>query len=976
MEVALLQNEVKLASKSVELDVLAFDEWGGLATMPEMIAAFVTPNHPEVIKITSEAAVILAKWVTNPAYDGYQVQDPNFTHQQVAAVYYALQNRRLTYSSLPPSYEENGQRIRLPDTLLSQHLGNCIDITALFAACLEAIGVHPLIVFIAGHAFVGAWLVAETFPESAEDDVSLLKKRMAEGVHELCLVESTALAEHAHSSFEDAERAAAHHLDDETRFHCVVDVKRTRRGGIRPLPLRVKTETGWTFAFDADAQDQQSVHAPDAFTVYGGSSKTENLTPPKLTEWKRRLLDLSSRNTLLNFRATKSTIPLLSANLGDVEDNLAEHVDLQLLPIPGEWDESIPEAMHRLLREELAQRCLRTPLVEADLKARGVQLSRAARASLEENGANTLYLALGFLKWYETDVSEKVRKAPLVLIPIDLIRKNSRVGFVIRMRDEEPQINITLLEMLRQDFGLEIRGLDPLPRDDHGVDLLAVFAQVRQMIKHQSRWDVDENAYLGLFSFGQFVMWNDLHHHTEKLMKNPVVASLMAGRLQWQPSDIWEREASPDDRYLPHELLVPISADSSQLQAIAAADAGESFVLHGPPGTGKSQTITNMIANALAQGKTVLFVAEKMAALTVVQRRLEDLGLGSFCLELHSNKSNKKAVLKQLRMALETPKSANPEDWRQEAGRLATVRSVLNRHQKAMHQSHASGLSVNEAITQFEAVRSAPDVVHFDAAKAAALTTETLRTWLELAESLRVAGEACGGPHQHPLEGIRRSDYSVTIKSQASTLLLDFQEKNRALQAAWEVAIRIVPYHASVLPPVRATAEQFHDRLYTQKIAEQLAHVVKLESPISRNLLYRRVLNAWGIKRLGPRIDVRFDAIVPHLSCRQTTQNGTVFYWHPSQAPNSLDYFRVASDEKERRDAEDLPVEEVAAAVRYVLETQISLPKPQLIRELAKVFGYQRTGSMLEQVLGLGVEYAIRREFVKWDDHTERVVGK
>ena len=248
-------------------------------------------------------------------------------------------------------------------------------------------------------------------------------------------------------------------------------------------------------------------------------------------------------------------------------------------------------------------------------------LCRQARISLEENGSNTLYLALGFLKWYESDVSEKARYAPLALFPIDIIRKSAQRGYVIRLREEEPQMNITLLEMLRQDFGLAIGGLDPLPRDDQGVDLKAVFSVMRQAVLSRPRWDVEQMAFIGLFSFSQFIMWSDIRNRAEDLKRSKIVRSLMSGKMEWTPSADFPVPEKLDEEYLPGDIAVPIAADASQLSAICAAGKGKSFILHGPPGTGKSQTITNIIANALYQGKSVLFIAEKMAALSVVQKR-------------------------------------------------------------------------------------------------------------------------------------------------------------------------------------------------------------------------------------------------------------------------------------------------------------------------------------------------------------------
>lgn len=175
-------------------------------------------------------------------------------------------------------------------------------------------------------------------------------------------------------------------------------------------------------------------------------------------------------------------------------------------------------------------------------------------------------------------------------------------------------MNITLLEMLKQDFDISIGGLAELPRDESGVDVTKIFNLVRRGIMAQSRWDVEEHAFLGIFSFSKFIMWNDIHNNADRLSENKIVKSLASGKLEWE-TDGLPTTSDLDGSYLPSEIALPISADATQLDAICAAAQNKSFILHGPPGTGKSQTITNIIANALYQGKKVLFVAEKMAAL-------------------------------------------------------------------------------------------------------------------------------------------------------------------------------------------------------------------------------------------------------------------------------------------------------------------------------------------------------------------------
>ncbi len=186
-------------------------------------------------------------------------------------------------------------------------------------------------------------------------------------------------------------------------------------------------------------------------------------------------------------------------------------------------------------------------------------------------------------------------------MPIEIVRKSANRGYVIRLRDEEPQMNITLLEMLKQDFGITISGLDPLPLDEHGIDMRCVFTVLRKAVMDQNRWDIIGSAFLGIFSFSQFVMWNDIRNRSDDLKNNKIVQSLIDGRLSWaaEPMDIGSRV--PED-----DVLLPLPADASQLYAIRAAARDESFVLHGPPGTGKSQTITALIVNALARENGVV----------------------------------------------------------------------------------------------------------------------------------------------------------------------------------------------------------------------------------------------------------------------------------------------------------------------------------------------------------------------------------
>lgn len=800
IHVLLEENNRTLTEKRQEFTALAFDEWHGASFFPELLTAFLTPNHPEITKINAKAAELMEQWSGDPSLNAYQSQNPNRVRMQAAAIYGALQAQNLVYAVPPASFEPIGQRIRLCDAVMQQKMGTCLDLSLLYASCLEAIGLHPLLVLQPGHIFVGVWLEDLTFPDAVQDDPSLLTKRLADGINEVTVVECTAFVAGKGLGFEAAVQAAIQELNEKT-LECLIDVSRARLSGIRPLPMRVATNSGWEIVRQ-QVDDSLLTAAPDTLgeTVLVGEGA---LAPTgKIAQWERKLLELGLRNTLINLRLTQTVIPILSPSLNELEDALSDGSEYGIGARPAEWVLSDEDrrniekatdlgAYKKLIESEFQNKRLRTVLSEGELGRAVVNLYRTAKNSLEENGANTLYLALGLLRWYETKSSQKARYAPIILLPVEIIRKSALKGYVIRLRDEEPQINITLLEMLKQDFGISISGLDPLPQDEHGIDMRGVLTVLRKAVMDQHGWDVLESAFLGIFSFSQFVMWNDLRNRSEDLQKSKIVKSLVDGTLSWdvQPMEI-------GDRVTEDGVLLPIPADASQLYAIEAAERGESFVLHGPPGTGKSQTITAMIANALAQGKSVLFVAEKMAALSVVQRRLEAMGIGPFCLELHSNKSKKRDVLEQLRMASEVTRLQSSTDFEEKAKQIQTQKEELDSYANALHRSRTSGFSLFEMINGYERYCEASEDIQFPEEFAATASKTQLEQQRLLVERLIAAAKAVGHPHDHPLAPIDLSVYTQQLRSalperlnQYESALNRLQQAGKHLANVWGIAL-------------------------------------------------------------------------------------------------------------------------------------------------------------------------------------------
>ncbi len=781
-----------IASQVNTIELLAYDQWTGVLFMPEMIGAFITPNHPKVKEIVAAAGKYMQKWSGSPSFTGYQDRSPNIVKMQMGAIYAALQEQNIAYAPPVASYE-TAQRVRLPEDVLTGKSGTCIDLAVLYCACLEAIDLNPLLFIIKGHAFAGCWLNNETFSDCLQYDVSAISKRIAKGVNAMSVVECTDFTAGKGVDFDAAEAHAASHLESFDDFYFAIDVTRTRAGGIRPMPARI-SENGTFKAVDYGERKRSEItSAPSEMDIIGDIKLDgEPREVTKQVIWERKLLDLSLRNSLLNFRPSTMNVQVMVSDLGELEDEMSKGEEFKVCSVPNDMSFQMADSkifeiendrahIDAVADSEFKSHRLRTFLSESELEKIMKKLHRQARVSIEENGANTIYLALGFLRWFETDKSEKARYAPLVLVPVDISRKVQDKSYSIKIRDEETQVNITVLEMLRQFFGIDINGLDPVPLDEHGVDLPLIFSTIRQGIMARSRWDIEEYAFIGQFSFNRFIMWNDIRNRADELAANKVVASLISGKTEWDGGDISMTPLELDTKVAPADLAVPVAADSSQLAAVYAANSGKSFVLHGPPGTGKSQTITNMIANALHHGKTVLFVAEKMAALEVVEKRLNKIGLGPFCLELHSNKAQKRAVLKQLDDTLNVGRVKTPAEYEAQAEKIAALRAELNGTMAEIHKVRSYGMSLYDAAVKYEQFKQFGGKFSFTQTQIDSMDSETYSQWRGELERLAAAGKEFGDVTATPLTCCRLTECMPDTRDRLERKLGEFKS---ALSAA------------------------------------------------------------------------------------------------------------------------------------------------------------------------------------------------
>jgi very-short-patch-repair endonuclease len=438
--------------------------------------------------------------------------------------------------------------------------------------------------------------------------------------------------------------------------------------------------------------------AHPAVNPAGSSEDPEDLIAARLRAWRRGLIDLTYRNRLIKYApARASTLvidqPSIEVLLGDTGRGRAW--DFYFPPALDEEAEADTSEAATLVDEAVlrtahaGQRPASDKIVLTETNPLRINrslenLARRSNSEFQDKALRILYIAAGFLDWVDPARGESL-SSPLVLVPVRLERQSAshpyRLFFV---DDEETVINPSLVEKLRHDARLD------LPADFVWEDkpVLTELNEIAAAVSSQG-WTVRHTAVLSLFSFQKYVMYRDLLDNEPVVTSHPLVRSLALKQLEPDatPSVVVPEPADLDDAQSAAETYSILDADASQRAAIEAAKRGQSFVLHGPPGTGKSQTISNIIAEAIALGKKILFVSEKAAALEVVHNRLRARGLADYCLLLHGEHAGRREVVEALHSSLTTELVANRGLARDETERYDHLRAYLNRQVDTLHYS-------------------------------------------------------------------------------------------------------------------------------------------------------------------------------------------------------------------------------------------------------------------------------------------------
>lgn len=497
----------------------------------------------------------------------------------------------------------------------------------------------------------------------------------------------------------------------------------------------------------------------------------------RVEDWKLRLIDLTKRNKAIYFQPTKTShLTITSPDMETVYSRLVARGrgwEIQQPPLtkPGE----IPPKMRTPKSTEITPDWSDPNQLDRTLR----NLSRRSQSEYTERGIRILYLTLGQLKWTERDTKQEVI-SPLLLTPVELTRDSIREPYKIKIPPVEDDVivNPALLLKLKYEHGVDLPALPEEEDQTPSSYLAAVEGAVKEL-----GWSVEPTIYLGLFSFAKLAIYQDLADNLGRITEHPTMRALAGVPVEGLVQKGLPRLEELDTLVDPSNTYQILDADSSQQLCIQYALRGQSYVMHGPPGTGKSQTIANIISEYIASGRSVLFVSEKMAALEVVYNRLKEKDLDEYCLELHSYKANKREVINELSRALTEHLKPGRGMGQNEIDQLKHRRTQLNSYVESLHKTRQpSNTSAYNLLNEITKLDSIPKITsgypNFNT-----LDQKTIFTYEEQMRHLQNSWVVVEEDNAFPWKGCKATTYTIDVGTEWTTLLTTITKSVKQLQA-------------------------------------------------------------------------------------------------------------------------------------------------------------------------------------------------
>ena len=795
---------------------------------PRLFAKYVTPLSNKVkqialnaVKFNNEQPLVV--------YQNKGADRIDMLLKEAQSIFLAIHDYGIEYQN-PPANGFAQQRIRMPDEVLIDRKGTCMDLSILYCACLEEVGFHTILFLIDGHAFAGFFLEEDiAFVNGLENRRGIVYNSALGGLNKIAIVECTRLTAESTVSFNDALKIGKDHLNAyQGRQFDAVDIYLSHSGIFSPISGD-HSDIDLELICNPKKVESEEID-PVAERKYIDVLKDED--KDRFTFWERKLLDLNEKNPLVNLNLKTSNCLKLISN-SNIYELLSNKDKIKAYCIEFTKNVSSASIENFFYKDNIKAKDILGDMFPDDMIA-GLgfektlkKLIKQSNSAMDETGAATLYLCLGLLIYKRK--KGMIGNAPFMVLPIKVTKDKMGDFYTIWYDYDDVMINQTFFEYYKQEhLDVDFSQLYHVTSEEGYMDVVNTF-------KANNTEDIqlNENSFfIANLTFSHYIMWQDVRKRKEELKKNKVIESIIENRNVLE-DDITDLEAPIDELEKYNNFAAPLYYDSTQLKAILECGKGKSFILDGPPGTGKSQTIVNMIVNAFYHGKTVLFVAEKKAALDVVADRLRKLGdpnsdnnLGRFCLELHSNKANKADFFEKLKNSMELGVTKKPDEFEKNCSEIEEKKNKLIKIINKLHDGKYL-YSLYDAIVRQGELSNYSTENEFDESFLKSLNKDKEEGIYRLIDDFISASHNIPNYNDNPLKIINKKDINfydgdktisdfTSIKEKLSSLIQSFDKINEQLSLNIEENFKNFELILNLLDIC------FNKEIYSNKIPEFL----------------------------------------------------------------------------------------------------------------------------------------------------------
>lgn len=646
--------DVLLGFYNAPIHVQPYLHWDA-SEFRETLPAFMQPNDPLVMQVIKKAGEYAV--AAGDVMCGYQCKSAEGVKRQAAYIYRALQDSHIHYISAPASFETCGQKVRIPHQVLHEvsKQGTCLDLAILYVTCLEAVSLNGAVILVSGHAFAGVWMM-DTRLTGPVAEVEDMKAGVWDVVkRDLLPVECTSFTDDRNIDFEYAVQSGEQKME---HMQYMSDISASRNEGIDPV---------YTYT-DLPICGNENKVAEQEFIHQEFSKEKKS----KIALLREQAMDITTKSRLLNCEPETLVVDFTLNTESFMQENSS--------------DSDIVEAIAKKSGKKKNQ-ILR-------------ELYSKSRLNIRETGKSNLFISINELRWCQESTGKNYR-AVMYLCPAEIYR-NGRGDFRLRLDSSEVFFNPALKVFLGQGYHLDSEKL----LDHPGIQYRQQMNLLSFLIENQKGWFVKENVgHLALYTIPNEAIWRGLND--ESVLNHEIVKGILKGKMDWDNNvETVEAMNEISDIYT-------CESDSSQDAIIKAAFQKKAQVVVGPAGNGKTQTIVNIMMEAVRRGQKVLFVSEMAPAMEVVAERLNRILGGLFNLQIIQGKNKAADVMAQIRRTLDYMEMQSfiqeSDDITEAKRKYEECLTYLEQYYNLMSTKDAScGKSLEELIDMYEKYADCP----------------------------------------------------------------------------------------------------------------------------------------------------------------------------------------------------------------------------------------------------------------------------